>query len=162
MITQGQELCYEDSNHHHWFLWFHTEMNFKCSKTMILYMGKPRIWKSKKISKGTSMRVLSKIFSKGTLMGVLKIEPNFLRSRPRAIQQLNLSGVFSLSFLEYAQVSVHKVHRLTMHQSVHCTFWSLTRQGPLGSPGFTPCPAPRKYGLLQLATYIWTHPFIKK
>ena len=68
------------------------------------------------------MRVLSKIFSKGTLMGVLKIEPNFLRSRPRAIQQLNLSGVFSLSFLEYAQVSVHKVHRLAVHQSVHCTF----------------------------------------
>ena len=105
------------------------------------------LWKSKK-------------FSKGTLMGMLKIEPNFLHSRSRAIQQINLSGVFSLSFLEYAQVSVYKVHRLATHQSVHCTFWSLI--WPLGSPGFTPCSAPKKYGLLQLFPHISEHTLLFK
>ena len=120
------------------------------------------LWKSKKFSKGTSMGVLSKKFSKGTLMGVLKIEPNILCSRPRAIQWLNVSGVFSLSFLGYAQVSVHKIHRLATHQSVHCTFWSLI--WPLGSSGFIPCPAPKKYGLLQLLPHISEHTvlFFKK
>ena len=102
----------------------------------------------------------SKKFSKGTLMGVLKIEPNILCSRPRAIQWLNLSGVFSLSFLEYAQVSVHKIHRLATHQSVHCTFWSLI--WPLGSSGFTPCPAPKKYGLLQILPNTSEHTVLLK